>query len=65
MLARTAIYASRVSLGLVSVFALFSCGIYGDWFTKLALNHSGQTVIVTASRGSSVGKSTLFRPAKD
>lgn len=55
---------SRLSLGLLYMLSLSSCGIYGDWFTDLALNHSEQTVIVTASKGSNAGKNYVIGSGK-
>ncbi len=51
-----------LALGIVLLASLSSCGIYGDWFTNVADNHSEYAVIVAASKGDNAGKSYRIAP---
>ena len=61
MLASIAYCAVVTGMCLVSAL-LSSCGIYGDWITSVAVNHSNQTIVVTAARGPRVGSSYKVAP---
>ena len=64
MVVRRMLLARAWKSAAFSVLLLPGCGIYGDWVTSVALNRSGQNLIVVGAKGTRAGEPFRLAPGE-